>query len=136
MAKNPHPKRTLLDPQLAHQKRVRVQQVRERLPLALQRAGDAQTQDGSQTAANTPRSKETPTAQPFSAPPETPTQNQTAEAVIDESTGSVLSVTVTNQGQDVNTPYNPVVTFTGGLNYSEILIDAEVLSKQHFMLSI
>jgi hypothetical protein len=53
-------------------------------------------------------------------------EGMTAEAVIDESTGSVLSVTVTNQGQDVNTPYNPVVTFTGGLNYSEILIDAEV----------
>ena len=53
------------------------------LSIALQRAGDAQTQDGSQTAANTPRSKETPTALPFSAPPETPTQNQTAEAVID-----------------------------------------------------
>ena len=50
------------------------------LSIALQRAGDAQTQDGSQTAADTPQTAETRKAQPFSGPPETPTQNQTPEA--------------------------------------------------------
>ena len=50
------------------------------LSIALQRAGDAQTQDGSQTAADTPQTAETRKAQPFSGPPDTPTQNQTPEA--------------------------------------------------------
>ena len=50
------------------------------LSIALQRAGDAQTLDGSQTAADTPQTAETRKAQPFSGPPETPTQNQTPEA--------------------------------------------------------
>jgi len=50
------------------------------LSIALQRAGDAQTLDGSQTAADTPQTAETRKAQPLSEPSETPTQNQTPEA--------------------------------------------------------
>ena len=50
------------------------------LSIALQRAGDAQTLDGSQTAAETPQTAEMRKAQPLSEPSETPTQNQTPEA--------------------------------------------------------
>ena len=49
-----------------------------------------------------------------------------AVATINPNTGAVDSVQITNMGQNTTTPYDPVITFTGGLNYSEILITAEV----------
>ena len=50
----------------------------------------------------------------------------TAEAEYAPVSGTVSSVAITNQGQDSNTPYDPQIIFVGGLNYSEILIDAFV----------
>ena len=47
-------------------------------------------------------------------------------ATINPNTGAVDSVQITNMGQNLTTPYDPIITFTGGLNYSEILITAEV----------
>ena len=46
-------------------------------------------------------------------------------ATVNPNTGAVDSVQITNMGQNLTTPYDPI-TFTGGLNYSEILITAEV----------
>ena len=51
------------------------------LSIALQRAGDEQTQNGSKTAADAPVSKEIPSSQQFSVPQNPPIKNQTAEAV-------------------------------------------------------
>lgn len=51
------------------------------LSIALQRAGDDQTQNGSKTAADAPVSKEIPSSQQFSVPQNPPIKSQTAEAV-------------------------------------------------------
>ena len=51
------------------------------LSIALQRAGDDQTHNGSKPAADAPMSKEIPSTQQFSVPQNAPNENQTAEAV-------------------------------------------------------
>ena len=56
------------------------------LAIALQRAGDAQTQDGSQTTAEAAQTEQTPRSQSFSTSPITPTPNQSAEAVVSPET--------------------------------------------------
>ena len=53
-------------------------------------------------------------------------EGMTAEAEYAPVSGTVSTVTITNQGQDSITPYDPQIIFVGGLNYSEILIDAFV----------
>ena len=45
-------------------------------------------------------------------------------ATIDPLKGTVTSVTITNQGRDNTTPYTPLISFVGGLTYSEILLEA------------
>ena len=56
------------------------------LAIALQRAGDAQTQDGSQATAEAAQTEQTPRSQAFSTSPITPTPNQSAEAVVSSET--------------------------------------------------
>ena len=51
------------------------------MSIALQRAGDSQTQIGSKTAAHASQTKETPASQRFSAPTVPPNQSRTVEAV-------------------------------------------------------
>ena len=47
-----------------------------------------------------------------------------AVATIDPISGTVTGVSITNQGRDENTEYNPLVYFTGGISYSEVMLNA------------
>ena len=48
-----------------------------------------------------------------------------AVATVNPATGSIDSVSFINQGTDMTT-YDPAITFIGGLNFTEVLITADV----------
>ena len=47
-----------------------------------------------------------------------------ASAEIDTSSGRVTTVTIEEQGTDNTNPYDPIAYFTGGLPYSEVMLNA------------
>ena len=59
-----------------------------------------------------------------------------ATAKIDPATGRVVSVEINDQGLDNQTPYDPVAFFTGGLPYSEVMLNAYAEDPDGFIKEV
>ena len=59
-----------------------------------------------------------------------------ATAKIDPATGRVVSVEMTEQGLDNKTPFDPVAFFTGGLPYSEVMLNAYAEDPDGFIKEV
>ena len=59
-----------------------------------------------------------------------------ATAKTDPATGRVISVEINDQGLDNQTPYDPVAFFTGGLPYSEVMLNAYTEDPDGFIKEV